>query len=147
MGHVILGEAQGRGALEATESGGVGREGEGGILRTSLWPKPKSALTWGLESGLPLLAWEQLSPEAQAASLHLEGYVAVGGPLDGQARRTRQVDMLLAGPAQDTPADFTADCPLPLRTSTWLVPFPQVQRPGLVLWRLPRLQLVPTDTQ
>lgn len=56
MGDAILGEAQGRSALEATEGGGVRREGEGGILRTSLWPKPQSALTWGLESGLPLLA-------------------------------------------------------------------------------------------
>lgn len=79
MGDAILGEAQGRSALEATEGGGVRREGEGGILRTSLWPKPQSALTSGLESGLPLLAWEQLSPEARPASVHLEGLCGCWG--------------------------------------------------------------------
>lgn len=76
--------------MEATEGAGeagVGGKG-GGVLRTSCGPRP-STLTWALESGLPLSAWEQPSLEARPASVQPEGLCGCGGPSGEQGKEDK----------------------------------------------------------
>ena len=75
--------------MEATEGrGGASGEKEG-IHRTSLWPKAPSTLTWDLESGLPLLGWEQPSLEARPDSVQPECLCGCEGPSGEQGKEDK----------------------------------------------------------
>lgn len=85
---MISGEAQAGELwrLRRVQEAGVGKAG---YPQDLLWPEAPSTLTWALESGLPLSAWEQPSLEARPASAQPEGLCGCGGPSGEQGKEDK----------------------------------------------------------